>query len=74
MRSLEHRGRTYDAASITVSEGVFRGVFDIDSTSPEETDGLINEATEDTFPTPKAAEEAAAAAAKRWIDAVSDKD
>ena len=73
MRTLEHRGRTYDAASIVVADGVFRGVFDIDSTSPEETDGVINEATEQTFPTQEAAVEAADAAAKKWIDVVADK-
>lgn len=70
MRTREHRGRTYDASSIVDSEGLYRGVFDIDSTSLEETDGLINEATESTYTDQKEAEEAADAAAKKWIDAV----
>lgn len=73
MRTKEHRGRTYDAASTVVSPGVYRGVYDIDSTSPTETDGVINEATEETFPTREAAEEAADAAARRWIDCEADK-
>lgn len=74
MRALEHRGRTYDAASVVEADGVYRGVFDIDSTNPEETDGVINEATEETFPTQAAAEEAADVAAKQWIDALADKE
>jgi hypothetical protein len=73
MRALEHRGRTYDAASVVEADGSYRGVFDIDSTNPEETDGVINEATEETFTTQTAAEEAADLAAKKWIDAVVDK-
>jgi len=71
MRALEHRGRTYDAASVVEADGSYRGVFDIDSTNPEETDGVINEATEETFPTQTAAEEAADRAAKKWIDSVA---
>lgn len=73
MRTKEYRGRTYDAASTVISEGVYRGVYDIDSTSPSVTDGVINEATESTFPTRKKAEEAAAAAAQQWIDSEADK-
>ena len=73
MRTKEYRGRTYDAASTVVSAGVFRGVFDVDSTSPSVTDGVINEATEGTFPTRREAEEAAAAAAQQWIDSEADK-
>ncbi|MBB1600776.1 hypothetical protein [Variovorax sp. UMC13] len=73
MRTKEYRGRTYDAASTAVSAGVYRGVYDIDSTSPSVTDGVINEATEGTFPTKRQAEEAAAAAAQRWIDSEADK-
>ena len=72
MRALEHRGRTYDATSVVEADGSYRGVFDIDSTNPEETDGVINEATEETFPTQTAAEEAADRAAKKWIDSVAD--
>lgn len=71
MRTKEYRGRTYDAASTVVSAGVFRGVFDVGSTSPSVTDGVINEATEGTFPTRKEAKEAAAAAAQQWIDSES---
>lgn len=73
MRTKEHQGRTYDAGWTAVSEGVYRGVFDIDSTSPEKTDGVINEATSETFPTHEAAEEAADAAAKLWIESEEDK-
>ena len=72
MRALEHRGRTYDAASVVEADGSYRGVFDVDSTNAEETDGVINEATEETFPTQTAAEEAAELAAKKWIDAAVD--
>jgi hypothetical protein len=68
MRTKEHRGRTYDAAWTAEADGVYRGVFDIDSTSPTTTDGVINEATSETFPTQEAAEEAADAAARHWID------
>jgi len=74
VRAFEHRGRTYDATSLVEADGVYRGVFDIDSTNPDETDGVINEATEETFPTQTAAEQAADAAAKKWIDAVADKN
>ncbi|MGI4776902.1 MAG: hypothetical protein ACRYGA_02095 [Janthinobacterium lividum] len=68
MRTNQYQGRTYDTTSTVESAGVFRGVFDIDSTSPNETDGVINEATAETFPTSEAAEKAADVAAKQWID------
>ena len=73
MRTNEYRGRRYDVASTAVAEGVYRGVFDIDSTSDEMTDGVINEATCDTFATADAAEDAADAGARRWIDIEADK-
>ncbi|MDB5877815.1 MAG: hypothetical protein JWQ41_1229 [Variovorax sp.] len=73
MRTHEYRGRTYDTDSTVEAEGVFRGVFDVDSTSEEVTDGVINEATSETFPTREAAEEAAATAARCWIDSEADK-
>lgn len=69
MRAKTHRGRFYDATSKVEARDEYRGVFDIDSTSPEVSDGVINEVTTDTYPTREAAEEAADAAAVRWIDA-----
>lgn len=69
MRAKVHRGRSYDASSTVETSGAYRGVFDIDSSSPEIADGVINEATSETYPTREAAEEAADAAAVRWIDA-----
>lgn len=69
MRAKTHRGRFYDASSKVESPDVYRGVFDIDSSSPEVSDGVINEVTSGTYPTRQAAEEAADAAAVRWIDA-----
>lgn len=73
MRTQEYRGRTYDAASTVVKAGEYRGVFDIDSTSENVTDGVINEATSGTFPTREAAEQAADVAARCWIDSEADK-
>lgn len=73
MRAKTHRGRFYDASSRVESPDVYRGVFDIDSSSPEVSDGVINEATSDTYPTRQAAEDAADAAAVRWIDAELDR-
>ena len=73
MRTQEYRGRTYDAASTVVKAGEYRGVFDVDSTSEDMTDGVINEATSGTFPTREAAEQAADAAARCWIDSEADK-
>lgn len=73
MRTNEYRGRTYDATSTVVKAGEHRGVFDIDSTREDIADGVINEATSETFPTPEAAEQAADAAARHWIDCESDK-
>lgn len=72
MRAKTHRGRFYDASSKAESPDVYRGVFDIDSSSPEVSDGVINEVTTDTYPTRDAAEQAADAAAVRWIDAEID--
>jgi hypothetical protein len=69
MRAKIHRGRFYDASSKVESPDVYRGVFDIDSSGPEVSDGVINEVTTDTYPTREAAEKAADAAAVRWIDA-----
>jgi hypothetical protein len=69
MRAKTHRGRYYDATAKVESPDVYRGVFDIDSSSPEVSDGVINEVTAETYPTREAAEEAADAAAMRWIDA-----
>jgi hypothetical protein len=48
-------------------------VFDVDSTSEDVTDGVINEATSETFPTREAAEQAANTAARCWIDSEADK-
>lgn len=73
MRAKTHRGRFYDASSKVESPDVYRGVFDIDSSSPEVSDGVINEVTTDTYPTREAAEEAADAAAMCWIDAEIDR-
>jgi hypothetical protein len=73
MRTNEYRGRTYDASSTVVKAGEYRGVFDVDSTSEEVTDGVINEATGETFPTREAAEQAADTAARCWIDSEADK-
>jgi len=73
MRTQVYRGRTYDAGSTVVKEGEYRGVFDVDSTTDDATDGVINEATSETYPTSEAAEEAADAAAHRWIDCEADK-
>ena len=73
MRTQEYRGRTYDAASTVVKTGEYRGVFDVDSTSEDVTDGVINEATSGTFPTHEAAEQAADTAARCWIDSEADK-
>ncbi len=72
MRVKVHRGRTYNASSTKVMVGVYRGVFDIDSTDTTEDDGVINEATSETFSTSQAAEDAAEAAAIRWIDKDTD--
>lgn len=72
MKAKTHRGRFYDASSKVESADVYRGVFDIDSSSPGVSDGVINEATSDTYSTRQAAEEAADAAAVRWIDAQID--
>jgi hypothetical protein len=69
MRAQTHRGRFYDATSKVEAPGEYRGVFDIDSSSPEVSDGVINEVTSDTYRTREAAEEAADTAAMRWIDA-----
>ena len=69
MRARTHRGRFYDATSKVEAPGEYRGVFDIDSSSPEVSDGVINEVTSDTYRTREAAEEAADTAAMRWIDA-----
>lgn len=68
MKVRTHRGRTYDATSKVESHGVYRGVFDVDSTSDKVHDGVINEATPDTYATREAAEIAAQAAAIAWID------
>lgn len=73
MRTNEYRGRAYDIASTEVAEGGYRGVFDVNSTSAEVTDGVINEATSETFSTMEAAEDAADAAARRWIDIEVDR-
>lgn len=51
MKVRTHRGRTYDAASKIESAGVYRGVFDVDSTNEKVHDGVINEATAGTFST-----------------------
>ncbi|RYF76822.1 MAG: hypothetical protein EOO22_00855 [Comamonadaceae bacterium] len=68
MRTKVHMGRRFDAGYETVSDNRFLGVFDVDSTSREKTDGVINEATADAYATPDAAEDAAEAAAIRWIE------
>ena len=73
MQTNEYRGRTYDVDSTVEAEGTFRGVFDVDSTSEDVTDGVINEATAETFPTREAAEKAAAIAAECWIDSAANK-
>jgi hypothetical protein len=73
MRTDEYRGRRYDACWTRIDEGVYRGTFDVESTSPTKTDGVINEATTETFSTLEAAEEAAVTAARRWIDYEADK-
>jgi hypothetical protein len=72
MRAKTHRGRFYDATAKAEAPDVYRGVFDIDSSSPEVSDGVINEVTSDTYPTREEAEEAADAAAMRWIDVELD--
>lgn len=72
MQVKEYRGRTYDAASTVVKEGEYRGVFDVDSTSEDVTDGVINEPTPETYPSREAAEEAAGTAARKWIDSAAD--
>lgn len=69
MRAKTHRGRFYDASSKVEAPDVYRGVFDIDSSNPEVSDGVINEVTSETYQTRQAAEEAADAAAVQWIDA-----
>jgi hypothetical protein len=69
MRAKTHRGRFYDATSKVEAPDEYRGVFDIDSSGPKVSDGVINEVTTGTYPTREAAEEAADAAAVRWIDA-----
>lgn len=71
MRRNIHRGRLYDSRSIVVAEGVYRGVFYIDGTSLDTTDGMVNEATREIFSTRGAAEDAADAGARRWIDSDS---
>ena len=73
MRSQVHNGRTFDAGSTVVSAGVYRGVFDVDSTSEDVDDGVINEATATTFSSREAAEEAADVAARKWIDEAASK-
>jgi hypothetical protein len=73
MRAKTHRGRSYGVTSNAESSGAYRGVFDIDSSSPAVDDGVINEATSETYETGEAAEQAADAAAVRWIDAELDK-
>ena len=73
MRNKVHRGRSYDACWTVESADTYRGVFNVESTSPTETDGVINEKTIDTFLSLDAAEEAADVAAQRWIDSQSDK-
>ena len=73
MRTHEYRGRTCDVASTVVKAGDYRGVFDVDSTSEDVTDGVINKATGETFPTREAAEQATDTAARCWIDSEADK-
>jgi hypothetical protein len=68
-----HRGRRYDAFSTHEQDGAYRGGFDVDSTEEGGTDGVINEATPTTFPSPEAAEAAAVVAAQHWIDREADK-
>jgi hypothetical protein len=72
MRTDEYRGRSYDASWTRIEEGLYRGTFDVDSTSPTKSDGVINEATTETFTSFEAAEEAAVAAARHWIDSEAD--
>ncbi|RZI56850.1 MAG: hypothetical protein EOP14_05520 [Pseudomonas sp.] len=73
MITNQYRGRFYDVTSTVVAGGEYRGVFDVNSTSAEITDGVINEATSETYPTLEAAEDAADAAARRWIDIEADR-
>lgn len=74
MRVLTHRGRTYEAASKVESAGLYRGVFDVDSLSDKVHDGVINEATPNTYSTREEAEIAAQTAARAWIDHQLDKN
>jgi hypothetical protein len=73
MKTNQYRGRFYDVTSTVVAGGEYRGVFDVNSTSAEVTDGVINEATSETYPTLEAAEDDADAAARRWIDIETDR-
>jgi hypothetical protein len=74
MQTNEYRGRTYDVTTTEAASREYRGVFDVNSSSDDVTDGVINEATPETFPTREAAEDAADAAARRWIDIEADRD
>lgn len=73
MKTDKYRDRKYVAFSTREHEGVYRGGFDIDSTSSTETDGVINEMTTRTFSTAAGAEAAAVAAARNWIDSQTDR-
>ena len=72
MKTDEYQGRAYDVTSTAVTAGEYRGVFDVNSTSPELIDDVINEATTETSSTKKGAEDAADALARRWIDIEAD--
>lgn len=68
-----HRSRTYDACWTLESPGVYRGVFNVESTHPAKVDSVINEKTGETFASLEVAEDAADTAARAWIDSETDK-